>query len=111
MSDVENILLDVQNLQVSYGAIRALRGISLQVKEGEIVCVIGANGAGKSTLMNALMSEVRREKGLTNFSRAPMAQRSYDVAKKGISIVREGRRVFAPLTVYENMMMTACDLK
>ena len=51
-------LLNVHNLQVSYGAIRALRGVSLYVNEGEIVCVIGANGAGKSTLMNALM--VRR---------------------------------------------------
>lgn len=111
MSDVENILLDVQNLQVSYGAIRALRGISLQVKEGEIVCVIGANGAGKSTLMNALMSEVRREKGLINFSGAPLAQRSYDVVKQGISLVPEGRRVFAPLTVYENLMMGAFPRK
>lgn len=63
MSDEKQALLNVQNLHVSYGAIRALRGVSLQVYEGEIVCVIGANGAGKSTLMNALMAEVHREKG------------------------------------------------
>ncbi|WMI71184.1 ABC transporter ATP-binding protein [Aminobacterium sp. MB27-C1] len=111
MSDEKQALLNVQNLHVSYGAIRALRGVSLQVYEGEIVCVIGANGAGKSTLMNALMAEVHREKGNVFFNGIPLAQRSYDVVKQGISLVPEGRRVFAPLSVYENLMMGAFPRK
>ncbi|WP_024822831.1 MULTISPECIES: ABC transporter ATP-binding protein [Aminobacterium] len=100
-------LLNVHNLQVSYGAIRALRGVSLYVNEGEIVCVIGANGAGKSTLMNALMAEVPREGGEILFDGGPLARRSYDVVKQGVSLVPEGRRVFVSLTVYENLMMGA----
>ena len=64
-------LLSVRNLHVSYGAIRAIRGIDLEVYEGEIVCVIGANGAGKSTLMNAIIGNVKRNRALSCSTGSP----------------------------------------
>ncbi len=101
-------LLSIRDLHVSYGAIKAIRGIDLDVYEGEVVCVIGANGAGKSTLMNAVMGNVRREKGsLLLLQGKPLADRSYQVVSQGVSLSPEGRKVFAPLTVMENLMMGA----
>jgi len=102
-----NVLLEVKGLHVSYGAIRALSGVSLKVYEGEIVSVIGSNGAGKSTLMNAIMAMVRREKGDVFLGGAALEARSYKVVQQGVSLSPEGRKVFAPLTVLENLKMGA----
>ena len=104
-------LLSVRNLHVSYGAIRAIRGIDLEVYEGEIVCVIGANGAGKSTLMNAIIGNVKREEGTLLLDGKPLAGRSYQAVAQGVSLAPEGRKVFAPLTVFENLMMGAFPIK
>lgn len=100
-------LLEVRDLHVSYGAIKALSGVSLKVFEGEIVSVIGSNGAGKSTLMNAIMAMVRREKGEIFLGGALLEARSYRVVQQGISLSPEGRKVFAPLSVLENLRMGA----
>lgn len=102
-----NVLLEVKDLHVSYGAIKALSGVSLKVAEGEIVSVIGSNGAGKSTLMNAIMGMVRREKGEVLLGGVSLEEKSYRVVQQGISLSPEGRKVFAPLTVLENLRMGA----
>lgn len=107
MESLKDPLLSIRDLHVSYGAIRAIRGIDLDVYEGEVVCVIGANGAGKSTLMNAVMGNVRKEKGTLLLEGRPLANRSYQVVSQGVSLSPEGRKVFAPLTVMENLMMGA----
>jgi len=84
-------LLEVHDLHVSYGAIKALSGVSLKVFEGEIVSVIGSNGAGKSTLMNAIMGMVRREKGEILLGDVKLDSRSFRVVQQGISLSPEGR--------------------
>ena len=107
MTEERTPLLEVTDLKVNYGAIAALRGVSLKVYEGEIVCVIGSNGAGKSTLMNAIIGQVARESGDITIQGCPLAKRNYQVVRQGISLVPEGRRIFAPLTVVENLTMGA----
>ncbi|MBC7331254.1 MAG: ABC transporter ATP-binding protein [Synergistetes bacterium] len=106
-----NYILEVKDLRVSYGAIRALLGINLEVKRGEIVCVVGANGAGKSTLLKAIMGEVKKESGAILFEGKPLPQKTYEVVERGLTLVPEGRRVFANLTVYENLLMGAFPRK
>ena len=103
-------LLSVQNLSVNYGAIRALKGANLDVYAGEIVAVIGANGAGKSTLMNAIMGDVPRAGGQILLDGNPLPARSFQVVTCGVSLSPEGRKVFAPLTVHENLEMGAFPL-
>jgi branched-chain amino acid transport system ATP-binding protein len=102
------MLLSVENLRVSYGGIRALHGISFQVDEGEIVCIIGANGAGKSTTLRAISRLVPAEPGskmtymgkdLFNYPADKV------VSALGISHVPEGRRLFGNLTVMENLKL------
>lgn len=100
-------ILEVRGLKVSYGAIRALLGVDILVKSGEIVCVIGANGAGKSTLLKAIMGEVRKESGSILFEGKPLPEKTYEVVERGLTLVPEGRRVFSNLTVYENLLMGA----
>lgn len=100
-------ILSIRELVVSYGAIKALHGISMDVYEGEIVCVIGANGAGKSTLLNSVMGAVPIEKGEILFEGKSLAKRSHKVVASGISLVPEGRKIFGPLTVSENLMVGA----
>lgn len=100
-------ILEVKDLCVSYGAIQAVQKLSLKVFEGEIVAVIGANGAGKSTLMNAIMGSVPRDSGEILLDGNPLAKKSFQVVTQGVSLSPEGRKVFAPLTVYENLMMGA----
>jgi branched-chain amino acid transport system ATP-binding protein len=77
------------------------------VEEREIVSVIGANGAGKSTLMNAVMGMVKRDRGEVYLEGKLLAERSFQVVAQGIALSPEGRKVFAPLTVYENLLMGA----
>ena len=100
-------LLEVNDLHVSYGAIKALNGFSMHIDEGEIVSVIGSNGAGKSTFMNAIMGVVRREKGSLVIDGKKLSQRPYQVVSQGISLSPEGRRIFASLSVFENLQMGA----
>jgi len=100
-------LLEVKQLCVSYGAIRALDRVSLSIPAGEIVSVIGANGAGKSTLMSAVMGQVPYQSGEIEFEGKPLPRRSFQVVKSGISLSPEGRRIFAPLTVLENLQIGA----
>ena len=108
---VKKSLLSVRDLYVNYGAIKALQGVSLDVYDGEIVSVIGANGAGKSTLMNAVMGMVKRASGSISLEGKPLSERSYEVVTAGVAISPEGRKVFAPLTVHENLMMGAFPQK
>ena len=100
-------LLEVDDLHVSYGAIKALNGFSMHINEGEIVSVIGSNGAGKSTLMNAIMGAVKREKGTLKLNGKNLSARPFQVVSQGISLAPEGRKIFAPLTVSENLQMGA----
>ena len=103
-------ILSVKDLVVNYGAIQALKGASLDVYAGEIVAVIGANGAGKSTMMNAIMGYVPRASGEILLDGKLLPHKSYQVVSAGISLSPEGRKVFAPLTVLENLDMGAFPL-
>ena len=102
------MLLSVENLSVSYGNIKALHGISFEVKQGEIVCIIGANGAGKSTTLRAISRLIPAEPGSKmTFQDENLLDYSADkvVANLGISHVPEGRRLFENLTVMENLIL------
>ena len=102
------MLLSVQDLRVSYGGIRALHGVSFEVDEGEIVCIIGANGAGKSTTLKAISRLVPAEPGskMTYTGQDLLEYPPDKVASKfGISHVPEGRRIFGNLTVMENLKL------
>ena len=97
-------LLDVRNLHVSYGAIRAVRGVSLHVEPGEIVTLIGSNGAGKSTILRAISGLLRPARGTITFDRAPLTGlQPHRIARQGVIQVPEGRGIFANLTVSENL--------
>ncbi|NPV69351.1 MAG: ABC transporter ATP-binding protein [Firmicutes bacterium] len=101
-------MLRVQDLNVFYGGIHALRGVSLNVEEGEIVAIIGANGAGKSTLMRAVSGLIRARSGSIKFRDVDLlAKRPYDIVGLGICQVPEGRRIFANLSVLDNLEMGA----
>lgn len=107
------MLLQVENLSVHYGAIHALKGVSLQVKEGEIVTLIGANGAGKSTLLKTLSGLIRPSTGKTEY-RAPNGDvfllenlAPENIVKEGVAQVPEGRQIFANLSVKENLELGA----
>ncbi len=100
-------LLSVRGLEVSYGAIKALLGVDLDVYEGEIVSVIGANGAGKSTLMNAIMGDIPRQAGTVSIGDKVLSSKSFQVVAQGLSLSPEGRKVFTTLSVDENLMMGA----
>lgn len=104
------MLLTVENLSVSYGNIRALHGISFEVDEGEIVCIIGANGAGKSTTLRAISHLIPpHEDSQIVFDGQDLLQFTPDkvVTELGISHVPEGRRLFGNLTVQENLTLAA----
>lgn len=104
-------LLSIIGLSVNYGAIKALKGVSLDVFPGEIVAVIGANGAGKSTLMSAVMGDIPRSGGQILLDGKPLPSKSFQVAGAGVCLSPEGRKVFAPLTVHENLQMGSFPLK
>jgi branched-chain amino acid transport system ATP-binding protein len=101
-------VLQVDNLNVYYGAIHALQGISFNVNEGEIVTLIGANGAGKSTTLRTLSGLLRSRTGSIVFKGQDLsALPAEKIVELGISHVPEGRKIFAPLSVRENLMMGA----
>jgi len=102
------MLLKVENLNVFYGAIHALKGISLEVNEGEIVTLIGANGAGKSTTLNTICGFLRPRSGTIIYEgKEIIGYQTPDIVKMGISQVPEGRRIFPNLTVIENLELGA----
>ena len=98
--------LTVDGLRVRYGAVEAVRGLSLEVNPGEIVGLIGPNGAGKSSTLNAIMGAAPVADGEIRLDGASLrGRRSEDVAREGIALVPEGRRIFAELTVEENLRL------
>ena len=100
--------LEVENLEVKYGVIRALRGISLRVDRGEIVTLIGANGAGKSTTVRAVAGLVQPSAGRIIFEGTDTTRlTAQDNVKKGIALSPEGRHIFARMSVLENLTMGA----
>ena len=100
-------MLTVRDIHVSYGGIRALKGVSLHVEKGEIVTIIGANGAGKSTLLNAISGFLKLGAGDILYQDKALPKRPDRVVKAGICHVPEGRLVFANLTVEDNLYMGA----
>jgi branched-chain amino acid transport system ATP-binding protein len=101
-------MLAINNLSVSYGAINALHGISLQIKPGDIVTLIGANGAGKTTTLKTISGLLKPRSGEILYDGRNIASlKPHQIVKLGISHVPEGRIVFANLTVHENLMMGA----
>jgi branched-chain amino acid transport system ATP-binding protein len=102
------MLLDVNDLNVYYGAIHALQGVSFNVEEGEIVSLIGANGAGKSTILRTISGLLRPRTGSIQFKGQDITfTPAEQIVRLGISQVPEGRKIFAPLTVKENLLMGA----
>jgi len=101
-------MLEVKDLHVSYGAIKAVKGISFNVEEGEIVTLIGANGAGKSTTLRTISGLETAASGSIVFMGTDITKMPpHDIVKQGIAHVPEGRRVFANLTVIENLKLGA----
>lgn len=101
-------MLKIENLHVSYGGIRALRGISLEVPDGKIVTLIGANGAGKSTMLRTITGLVKAESGSIKWNDHELLGQPTDrIISAGIAMCPEGRRVFADLTVLENLKIGA----
>lgn len=101
-------MLTVENLMASYGVVRALHGISLEVDEGELVALLGVNGAGKSTTLKSITGVLRPVKGTVTFLGNEITNRKPEfIVKKGISLVPEGREIFGQLTVEENLRLGA----
>lgn len=101
-------MLKIENINVFYGAIHALKGITLEVKEGEIVTLIGANGAGKSTTLRTVSGLLRPKSGDISFEGQGITNTAaQEIVKRGISQVPEGRRIFANMTVFENLELGA----
>ncbi|RJT31866.1 ABC transporter ATP-binding protein [Mesorhizobium waimense] len=101
-------LLDIKGVETYYGNIRALNGVDVSVKEGEIVALIGANGAGKSTLMMTIFGAPRARAGTITFSGTDITQMpTHEIARMRIAQSPEGRRIFPRMTVMENLQMGA----
>ena len=106
------IMLKIDNIHVYYGAIHALKGVSLEVKAGEIVTLIGANGAGKSTTLRTVSGLLAPKSGGISFLGENIAgMPAHEIVKHGISQVPEGRRIFAEMSVQENLEMGAFTRK
>ena len=97
-------MLSIEKLDVAYGPVQALQGVTLNVPRGEIVSIIGSNGAGKTTLLNTICALVRQKSGSIKFEGQELSRFTHQVVKLGIVQVPEGRKVFAGLTVRENLM-------
>jgi branched-chain amino acid transport system ATP-binding protein len=97
-------LLEVSGLDVSYGAVSALRGVDLHVDQGEIVAVIGANGAGKSTLLKTIAGLIAPKRGTITFDGEQIGGRpAYEVVRRGVTLLPEGRELFREMSVLENL--------
>ncbi len=105
-------MLEVTNLHVYYGAIHALHGVDFQVKEGEIVSLIGANGAGKTTILHTLSALIKPKEGSISFLGSSITASSPEkIVMAGLAQVPEGRRVFANLSVRDNLLLGAFTRK
>ena len=105
---MSDIILSVKDLQVNYGGIEAVKGISFDVPAGDIVTLIGANGAGKSTTLKAIAGLVKPRSGSILFEGTNITGKdSSDIVAKGVTLVPEGRRVFSNMTVLENIKIGA----
>jgi branched-chain amino acid transport system ATP-binding protein len=105
-------MLEVNNLEVYYGVICALKGISFEVNEGEIVSLIGANGAGKTTMMQSIVGLIPKKNGTVSFMGKDITKTPcHKIVHLGMTQVPEGRRIFQELSVYENLMMGAYTTK
>ena len=105
-------LLTLRNIETYYGPILAIKGISLDVQEGQIVTILGANGAGKTTILKTISGAMDPQKGRIEFMGNEIQKRNPDwVARKGIAHVPEGREVFPLLSIHENLLMGAYSRK
>lgn len=105
-------MLEVKNLEVYYGVICALKGISFEVNEGEIVSLIGANGAGKTTMMQSVVGLIPKKSGTVTFNGQDITKTPcHKIVQLGMTQVPEGRRIFQELSVYENLMMGAYTVR
>ena len=105
-------MLEIKDLEVYYGMIRAIKGVSFEVKEGEVVSLIGANGAGKTTILQTITGLISPKKGTVTFEGKDITKTpAHKIVSLGMAHVPEGRRVFAELSVYENLRMGAYTRK
>jgi len=101
-------VLQIDNLESYYGPIMAIRGVSLEVRQGQIVTILGANGAGKTTLLKTISGVMTPAKGTIELNNEPIAYLEADrIVKKGLVHVPEGREIFPLLSVYENVIIGA----
>jgi len=101
-------MLEVKNIEVSYGPVNVVKGISFEIEAGSIVTILGANGAGKTTILRTISGLIEPEKGTVAFEgKSIHGLEPEEIVKMGISHVPEGREVFPDLTVYKNLMMGA----
>lgn len=101
-------MLEIKDLQVNYGVITALKGISFEVNEGEVIALIGANGAGKTTTLHAITGLLPAKKGSITFNGVELTKTpAHKIVKMGIAHVPEGRRIFQNLTVLDNLKLGA----
>ncbi len=105
-------MLEIENLEVYYGAINALKGISFGVEQGEIIALIGANGAGKTTTLHTITGLIPAKSGTIKLNGKDITKTpAHKIVSMGMAHVPEGRRVFAQLSVYENLMLGAYTRK
>ncbi len=105
-------MLRIVDVHVRYGHVHALRGVSLEVAQGELVAVVGANGAGKSTLMKVITGLVRPSSGVVTYGDERLTgQPTYRIARRGLALVPEGRRVFPDQTVRDNLILGAYGVR
>ena len=99
-------MLELKDIVTHYGAMMALKGVSLEVKKGEIVCLLGGNASGKSTTMKSILGFVRPTEGSVHFEGKRIDQLATgEIVRRGISLVPEGRRIFGRMTVHENLVL------
>lgn len=108
MNATNDVLLNVENLHVYYGAIHALKGIDFEVRQGEVVCLIGANGAGKTTILKTISGLLTPRSGAISYEGQDLRKMApHNILIKGIAQVPEGRRIFGDLSVEDNLEMGA----
>ena len=104
-------LLEIRNLTVSYGPLKAVKNVDIDVEQGQIVALLGANGAGKSSTLKAICGTAPRSEGTISLAGKPLSKRAYEIAKQGIAMSPEGRQIFYGLTVEENLKAGAYSVK
>jgi branched-chain amino acid transport system ATP-binding protein len=111
-SGVDSSVLAIEGLWVSYGHIRALRGVDLRVEKGELVVLVGSNGAGKSTAINAVLGVAPAEKGRIRYLGTDITRRPTErIVAAGVSVVPEGRGILPLMTVFENLQLGAYHIR